>query len=93
MQQDEVIIAGAGPVGLTAALALAEAGIAVTVAEKPSTGAACMMSSALPSATRPFSSTRQICAATDRFARACAISPPSSPAPRTTTRSICRALL
>jgi len=34
MQQDEVIIAGAGPVGLTAALALAEAGIAVTVAEK-----------------------------------------------------------
>jgi len=31
---NEVLIAGAGPVGLTAALALAEAGIAVTVAEK-----------------------------------------------------------
>jgi 2-polyprenyl-6-methoxyphenol hydroxylase-like FAD-dependent oxidoreductase len=31
---NEVLIAGAGPVGLTAALALAEAGVAVTVAEK-----------------------------------------------------------
>jgi 2-polyprenyl-6-methoxyphenol hydroxylase-like FAD-dependent oxidoreductase len=31
---NEVLIAGAGPVGLTAALALAEAGIGVTVAEK-----------------------------------------------------------
>ena len=31
---NEVLIAGAGPVGLTAALALAEAGIAVTIAEK-----------------------------------------------------------
>ena len=30
----EVIVAGAGPVGLVAALALAEAGVAVTVAEK-----------------------------------------------------------
>jgi 2-polyprenyl-6-methoxyphenol hydroxylase-like FAD-dependent oxidoreductase len=37
----EVLIAGAGPVGLTAALALAEAGVAVTVAEKrPSLSAA-----------------------------------------------------
>jgi 2-polyprenyl-6-methoxyphenol hydroxylase-like FAD-dependent oxidoreductase len=34
MQVSEVIVAGAGPVGLTAALALAEAGVAVTVAEK-----------------------------------------------------------
>ena len=32
--RNEVLIAGAGPVGLTAALALAEAGIGVTVAEK-----------------------------------------------------------
>ena len=37
----EVLIAGAGPVGLTAALALAEAGVPVTVAEKrPSLSAA-----------------------------------------------------
>ena len=34
MLRNEVIVAGAGPVGLTAALALAQAGIAVTVAEK-----------------------------------------------------------
>jgi 2-polyprenyl-6-methoxyphenol hydroxylase-like FAD-dependent oxidoreductase len=34
LHANEVLIAGAGPVGLTAALALAEAGIAVTVAEK-----------------------------------------------------------
>ena len=30
----EVIVAGAGPVGLVAALALADAGVGVTVAEK-----------------------------------------------------------
>jgi 2-polyprenyl-6-methoxyphenol hydroxylase-like FAD-dependent oxidoreductase len=34
MHVSEVIVAGAGPVGLTAALALAEAGVPVTVAEK-----------------------------------------------------------
>jgi 2-polyprenyl-6-methoxyphenol hydroxylase-like FAD-dependent oxidoreductase len=34
LHANEVLIAGAGPVGLTAALALAKAGIAVTVAEK-----------------------------------------------------------
>ncbi len=34
MRKREVIVAGAGPVGLTAALALADAGVAVTVAEK-----------------------------------------------------------
>src|SRR5207244_4385801 len=44
-------------------------------------GAACMMSSALPSATRPRSSTRRIAAATFRRASACAAAPPSSPAP------------
>lgn len=34
MRKREVIVAGAGPVGLTAALALADAGVAVTLVEK-----------------------------------------------------------
>ena len=55
------------------------------VVAKPSTGAACAMSSALPAATRPLSSTSTSERTTSRRARTCATAPPSSPAPMMAT--------
>ena len=52
---------------------------------KHSIGADCMMSSALPAATRPVSSISRIVDATSRRARTCASDPPSSPAPMMAT--------
>ena len=54
----------------------------------PSTGAACAMSSALPAATRPLSSISLIDRTRFDRASACAVAPPSSPAPIIATSSI-----
>ena len=54
----------------------------------PSTGAACAMSSALPAATRRVSSMSVIDRTRFDRARACAIAPPSSPAPIMATSCI-----
>src|SRR5580765_3784158 len=55
---------------------------------KPSTGAACAMSSALPAATRPLSSASTIERTASRRASTCATAPPSSPAPTIATSRI-----
>ena len=59
-----------------------------TRVENDSMGAACMMSSALPVAIWPLSSTRQMVRTMSRRARWCASAPPSSPAPMMATSGI-----